>query len=281
MAAFNLQQTLILTTPLIFTGLAVAFAFRCGLFNIGGQGQYIVGAIVSVWVGSSLAGMAGGCTSSSRSALAALAGRHLGRDRRLPEGDGRRPRGDHDDHAQLDRLLGGELPVRPRRSAAERRPRVGPGLERRRRRAQAAVSGATRCSRGCTSASSSRSGRWSCSGLIFNRTTLGYEVRAVGYNPEAARYGGIESGATTSSRWRSPAASRASAGPSTSSAGSTGSAYRRPGVEDRLHRIAVALLGRNTAVGCRSLRAALRRAAHRHVDAQPRPEVFNRSSRGT
>src|SRR3954451_18667608 len=38
-AALNLQQTLIATTPLILTGLAVAFAFRCGLFNIGGQGQ--------------------------------------------------------------------------------------------------------------------------------------------------------------------------------------------------------------------------------------------------
>ena len=46
-AAFNLQQTLLITTPLVLTGLAVAFAFRCGLFNIGGQGQYIVGAIVS------------------------------------------------------------------------------------------------------------------------------------------------------------------------------------------------------------------------------------------
>ena len=38
-AALTLQQTLIQTTPLILTGLAVAFAFRCGLFNIGGQGQ--------------------------------------------------------------------------------------------------------------------------------------------------------------------------------------------------------------------------------------------------
>lgn len=56
-AALNLQQTLILTTPLILTGLAVAFAFRCGLFNIGGQGQYIVGATFAVWVGSSLDGM--------------------------------------------------------------------------------------------------------------------------------------------------------------------------------------------------------------------------------
>jgi ABC-type uncharacterized transport system permease subunit len=58
-AALNLQQTLILTTPLILTGLAVAFAFRAGLFNIGGQGQYTVGGIAAVWVGSSFAGMPG------------------------------------------------------------------------------------------------------------------------------------------------------------------------------------------------------------------------------
>ncbi len=42
-AASSLQQTLLRTTPLILTGLAVAFAFRCGLFNIGGQGQYFAG----------------------------------------------------------------------------------------------------------------------------------------------------------------------------------------------------------------------------------------------
>jgi general nucleoside transport system permease protein len=59
LAALNLQQTLIITTPLILTGLAVAFAFRAGLFNIGGQGQFIVGAIAAVWVGSSFAGMPG------------------------------------------------------------------------------------------------------------------------------------------------------------------------------------------------------------------------------
>ena len=57
-AALNLQQTLILTTPLVLTGLAVAFAFRCGLFNIGGQGQYFVGAYVAAWLGSSLDGLA-------------------------------------------------------------------------------------------------------------------------------------------------------------------------------------------------------------------------------
>jgi general nucleoside transport system permease protein len=56
-AAQNLQQTLLLATPLMLTGLAVAYAFRAGLFNIGGQGQYIVGGIAAVWVGSSFAGM--------------------------------------------------------------------------------------------------------------------------------------------------------------------------------------------------------------------------------
>ncbi len=40
-AAYNLSQTLLQTTTLILCGLAVAFAFRCGMFNIGGQGQYL------------------------------------------------------------------------------------------------------------------------------------------------------------------------------------------------------------------------------------------------
>jgi general nucleoside transport system permease protein len=56
-AAGNLQQTLLNATPLILVGLAVAFAFRAGMFNIGGQGQYTVGWIVAVWIGSSFRGM--------------------------------------------------------------------------------------------------------------------------------------------------------------------------------------------------------------------------------
>jgi len=38
-------------TPLIFTGLTVAFAFRCGLFNIGGEGQMLIGSFLATWVG--------------------------------------------------------------------------------------------------------------------------------------------------------------------------------------------------------------------------------------
>ena len=47
----NLTHTLAYATPLVLAGLAVGFAFRCGLFNIGGQGQYWVGAYLAVEIG--------------------------------------------------------------------------------------------------------------------------------------------------------------------------------------------------------------------------------------
>jgi general nucleoside transport system permease protein len=56
-ASQDLQQTLVATAPLILTGLAVAFAFRAGLFNIGAQGQYTVGSVLAIWVGTSFTHM--------------------------------------------------------------------------------------------------------------------------------------------------------------------------------------------------------------------------------
>ena len=44
-------RTLEKATPLIMAGLAVAFAFKAGLFNIGGQGQLLVGAAFAAWIG--------------------------------------------------------------------------------------------------------------------------------------------------------------------------------------------------------------------------------------
>lgn len=44
-------ETLVSTIPLIFTGLAVALAFRSGLFNIGAEGQYLVAQVSAVVVG--------------------------------------------------------------------------------------------------------------------------------------------------------------------------------------------------------------------------------------
>lgn len=46
-----LSETSVNATPLIFTGLSVAVAFRAGLFNIGAAGQFIGGALVATWLG--------------------------------------------------------------------------------------------------------------------------------------------------------------------------------------------------------------------------------------
>lgn len=47
---FGLGYTLFYTTPYIFTGLAVAVCFQCGLFNIGGEGQLYIGSIAIIVV---------------------------------------------------------------------------------------------------------------------------------------------------------------------------------------------------------------------------------------
>ena len=48
---YPLSETIVTATPLILTGLAVALAFQSGLFNIGAQGQFIFGAIGASYVG--------------------------------------------------------------------------------------------------------------------------------------------------------------------------------------------------------------------------------------
>lgn len=53
----NWGYTLFYATPLIFTGLAVAVALRCGLLNIGAEGQLYMGAFAAAWVGLTLTGL--------------------------------------------------------------------------------------------------------------------------------------------------------------------------------------------------------------------------------
>lgn len=50
-------ESIVYTTPLVLTGLSVAVAFRCGLFNIGAEGQYIVGMIAAAWAGYAFTGL--------------------------------------------------------------------------------------------------------------------------------------------------------------------------------------------------------------------------------
>ena len=53
----GIGYTLFYATPLIFTGLAVAVAFRCGLLNIGAEGQLYVAAFATAYAGIELAGL--------------------------------------------------------------------------------------------------------------------------------------------------------------------------------------------------------------------------------
>jgi simple sugar transport system permease protein len=52
-----IARTLEKATPLVFSGLAVAFAFKAGLFNIGAQGQLLFGAMVSAVIGFAVTGL--------------------------------------------------------------------------------------------------------------------------------------------------------------------------------------------------------------------------------
>ncbi|GGH32437.1 ABC transporter permease [Paenibacillus segetis] len=54
---YDFGETLREITPLILTGLAVAFAFRAGLFNIGGEGQFIIGMTAASFIGIKLSGL--------------------------------------------------------------------------------------------------------------------------------------------------------------------------------------------------------------------------------
>jgi general nucleoside transport system permease protein len=190
-AAQNLQQTLLTTAPIILTGLAVAFAFRCGMFNIGGQGQYLVGAYFAVWVGSSFAHMnpllhvvfavsaatlGGAGYAGIAGLLKATVGAHevistimlnwtaiwvgswlLGQ--QGPLQNSTQPA----IPISNDVVEGAKLPV-------FWGPKLLQGL-----------------SIGIFIAVAMLVVYW----IIINRTTLGFEVRTVGFNPEAARYGGI------------------------------------------------------------------------------------------
>ena len=52
-----LTESIRISTPYIFAGLAVALGFRCGLFNIGAEGQYFIGGLATVFVGYAIKGL--------------------------------------------------------------------------------------------------------------------------------------------------------------------------------------------------------------------------------
>jgi ABC-type uncharacterized transport system permease subunit len=190
-SAENLQQTLLITATLILTGLAVAFAFRCGLFNIGGQGQYFAGAYMAIWIGSSFSGMnsfvhivlalvgaalAGAAFAGIAGLLKATVGAHEVITTIMLNfvalytglylfGQG----GPLQNTEQVFSPTSNEVVEGARLPVFWGDPLLQ-GLHV-----------------GLFLALAALVAFW----IIINRTTLGYEVRAVGFNPEAARYGGI------------------------------------------------------------------------------------------
>jgi len=189
-AATNLQQTLLLTTALILCGLAVSV--RCGLFNIGGQGQYIVGSIFALWIGSSFVALNGplhivltiGAATLAGAAYAGVAGL-------LKALTGA--------HEVISTIMLNWIAVW-----------VGSWLVGQGGALQSHANGGSTPISNPVASSTHLHVFWGNPALqgldvgfffalvglvvyaiLLNRTTLGFELRAVGFNPEAARYAGI------------------------------------------------------------------------------------------
>jgi general nucleoside transport system permease protein len=73
-STFTLLEVLVSATPLLFTGAAVALAFRTGYWNIGVEGQLLCGAIAAAWMGT----LVGGLPSLAALPLMILAGAGAG-----------------------------------------------------------------------------------------------------------------------------------------------------------------------------------------------------------
>jgi general nucleoside transport system permease protein len=191
LAATNLQQTLILWTTLVLTGLAVAFAFRCGLFNIGGQGQYFVGAYFAIWIGSSFSEM----NSFAHVAFAIVAAALAGAAWAGIAGILKATVGAHEVITTIMLnwiayyvglyLFGQGGPLQNTEQAfSPTSSTVVEGAKLPVFWGDPVLQG---LHVGLFIALAALVSFW----IIISRTTLGYEVRAVGFNPEAARYGGI------------------------------------------------------------------------------------------
>jgi general nucleoside transport system permease protein len=247
-AAVNLQQTLILTTTLILTGLAVAVPFRAGLFNIGGQGQYLVGVTVAVAIGAQLSGLPRGLHVPLALACAVLAGAAWAG----IAGVMRATVGAHEviTTIMLNWIafwvasyllsLGGPLQSDTQRSVPISNDIADSA------KLHVLWGGVQGLHIGFLFALGALVAFWA----LMNRSTLGFGLRAVGANPEAARYSGISVG-------RSYVIAMAVAGGFAGLAGAVdllGWQYRYGLIDVQQAEIgfvgiAVALLGRNTASG--------------------------------
>lgn len=181
-----LTNTLVEATPYIFAGLAVALGFKCGLFNIGVEGQLAMGAMSAAVAGYAITGL----PLVIHLPIAILAGVLGGAIWGAIPGFLRAKTGAHEVITTImlnyvairltDYLIKG--PFRDRTSSAPRTPFIAPSAE------LPYLFGANfRLHAGFILALVMVFVVW----WLLNKTTLGFEIRTVGSNPDAAKYAGI------------------------------------------------------------------------------------------
>jgi ABC-type uncharacterized transport system permease subunit len=205
-----IANTLVEATPYILAGLAVAFAFKCGLFNIGAEGQLFIGALGAVTVGFAITGL----PTIIHLPLALLAGAVAGGLWGAIPGYLRAKTGAHEVITtimlnfiafRLSEYLIVSGPLRDPTASLQRTPFIqstaalprfiGP-LE------PASLTGGQEYRPLIVSSDPAWNLRLHLGFLIallavwliwwlLNRTTTGFEIRTVGSNPEAARYAGM------------------------------------------------------------------------------------------
>jgi simple sugar transport system permease protein len=187
-----LSETAVWATPYIFAGLAVALAFKGGLFNIGAEGQLAIGAVVAAlvgyalpeWLGATipaiihlplaiLAGMAGGAFwAAIVGFLKAYTGGHVVINTIMMN------------YIALNTvsfLLNGPMKDRDPNNVIARTPLIADSAR------MPEIFEGLRVHWGFILALLVAFAVW----WMLNKSTLGFEIRTVGLNPDAAKYAGI------------------------------------------------------------------------------------------
>lgn len=179
----GLVNTIVASTPLVLGGLAVGIAFKAGLFNIGAQGQFLIGGFGAAVVGASLAGAPGPLAVTIAVLAGALAGALYG----FVPGALKAWTGAHEvvTTIMLNYIavfLIAYLVSEPLRAAGFTFPRTGDLGN-----AELPVLVGRSGHIGILFAVAAVPLAW----WLLWRTTIGFEIRTVGANPNAARYAGM------------------------------------------------------------------------------------------
>lgn len=182
-------ETLVSTTPYIFLGLALALGFKAGLFNIGAEGQFYIGGLAGVFVAYSIHGLPG----LIEIPLALLAGMAGGFVWSAIAGALKARFGAHEVITTImlnyvaflvaNYLIDGGLML-AKHVSTPRTPDIDPNAQ------LPIIIPNTRLHFGLILALLAVPAVW----FLIERTTVGFQLRSVGFNPSAARANGMSVG---------------------------------------------------------------------------------------